>query len=130
MIGTKEIMKIKGYQREFEETFGEKLCIDWLAMKGIAPRITMLDVTDEIDNDIDITPEQLLEELAIKYKTNVASIRDRSKRVHTEAKLNDRRALIEFSKIIVKSRMPRNYAAKLINRDRTTLYHFSKMECV
>ena len=107
MIGTKEIMKIKGYQREFEETFGEKLCIDWLAMKGVAPRITMLDVTDEIDNDIDITPEQLLEELAIKYKTNVASIRDRSKRVHTEAKLNeDRKSTRLNSSHSQQSRMP------------------------
>jgi hypothetical protein len=122
-----EMMKIKEYQRDFQKIFGKKLYINWPEMKGVKPR----GITEEVERDevtIDLTAEEILNEVVAKHNTTVEAVRDRKTRVHVEARENDRNALIEFARIIVKSHKNRNKAAQLINRDRTTLYHFAKKE--
>ena len=130
---TQELMKIKQYQRDFEGKFGKKLYISWPEMKGVIPRITVNDIYNEHEQgDVEsaVTAEQILNEVVVKHGTTLAAVRDRSKRAHTGMKCKERNALIEFSKIIVTNRMNRGYAARLINRDRTLLYHFAKLDYV
>jgi len=125
---TQELMKVKEYQRDFEEKFGKKLYISWAEMKGVLPRIAIAEMYEEPETINEVTPEEILDEIVMKHGTTVEAIRDRSRRVNAEMKERERNALIEFSRIIVKNRIKRGYAAKLINRDRTLLYHFAKLD--
>jgi len=125
-MGAQEVLKIKQYQRDFEKSFGKKLYISWPEMKGVVPRISMDDIERE-DVTVEMTAEEILIELVAKYDTTLDAIRDRSKRVHLGPRRKERSVLIEFSKIIVANRMHMGNASKLINRDRSTLYHFAKL---
>lgn len=125
-MGAQEVFKIKQYQRDFEQKFGKKLYISWPEMKGVVPRISVDEIEKE-DVTVDLTQEEILIEVVTKHNTTLEAIRDRSKRVHVGPRKNERRALIEFSKIIVTNRMHMGDASKLINRDRSTLYHFAKL---
>ena len=97
-------------------------------MKGVVPRINVgvVSIDDEFFQNNSMTAEQILDEVVAKHGTTVQAIRDRSRRAHAGPKHKERNALLEFSRIIVRSHMNRGHAGRLINRDRTTLYHFAK----
>ena len=126
-MNAKELTRVKQYQRDFEKKFGKKLYISWSEMKGFPFSFNTDNVYDEAEKLEELTPEQVLDKVVSKHGTTIEALRDRSKRIHLGSRERERNALIEFSKIIMINKMNRCYAGKLVNRDRTTIYHFAKM---
>lgn len=122
-----ELTVIKRYQREFEETFNKRLEIDFISMKGI-------EVTDIEDIDIEnisnrktVNLNQLLDECVEKHGASIDKIREKSKRLQVGAYTRERLAVKEFCKIVVHLKGNINEAARLINRDRSVIYHYAGM---
>jgi len=122
MIDSKQVAKIKEYQRDFEDTFGKRLEIDWNTMKGHKRRIITYR-HDDIDTSID--PLDLLKESVDKYGASLQKLKNRKNRVHTTGNSKERMALIHYCRAVLESRVNVGEAAKLINRDRTLIYYFA-----
>ena len=123
-MDTEQVSKIKEYQRDFEERFGKRLEIDWDSMKGVRVRSITYRYAKEDDF---IDPEQVLMECIKKYGANLDKIRDRKTRIHAAGSRRERKAVEEFSKAVIESRINIKEAATLINRDRTMIYHFASL---
>jgi hypothetical protein len=124
MIDIQEVSKIKEYQRDFEERFGKRLEIDWDTMKGARTRSITYRYAREEDF---IDPEQVLMECVTKYGASLDKIKDRKTRIHAAGNRRERKAVEEFSKAVIESRINVKEAATLINRDRTMIYHFASL---
>ena len=123
----RELMTIKAYQRNFEETFNKRLEIDFIAMKGI-------DVTEIEEIDLENLPSRetvnlnnLLSECVKKHGADMEKIKERRKRLQVGAYTKERLAVREFCKIVVHLKGNINEAARLINRDRSVIYHYAGM---
>jgi hypothetical protein len=123
-MDTEQVSKIKEYQRDFEERFGKRLEIDWDSMKGVRVRSITYRYAKEDDF---IDPEQVLMECIHKYGASLDKIRDRKTRIHAAGSRRERKAVEEFSKAVIESRINIKEAATLINRDRTMIYHFASL---
>jgi hypothetical protein len=123
-MDTEQVSKIKEYQRDFEERFGKRLEIDWDSMKGVRVRSITYRYAKEDDF---IDPEQVLMECINKYGASLDKIRDRKTRIHAAGSRRERKAVEEFSKAVIESRINIKEAATLINRDRTMIYHFASL---
>ena len=115
-----EISKIKQYQDEFYKIFRRRLEIDWRAMNGMRRLTTFRHVKDDI-----IDPNELIKQCAEKYGASVTKIRSRKARLQKGGNERERRAVEDFSKIVVQSRINVGEAAKAINRDRTLIYYYA-----
>ena len=117
-----QICKIKIYQREFLETFDKKLEIDWEAMNGIT----------KYDTEVPLNTEEamkvLLDNCINKHGADLNKLLDRKRKLHHHDFINERLALIEYSKTVFDNNVNKIKAAKLINRDRTLLYHFANSQ--
>ena len=119
-----QVSKIKEYQRDFEERFGKRLEIDWDAMKDV--KIRSITFRHFKENEY-IDPEQVLMECITKYGASLDKIKDRKTRIHAAGNRRERKAVEEFSKAVIESRINVKEAATLINRDRTMIYHFASL---
>jgi hypothetical protein len=124
----RELMKVKHYQREFKTIFNKRLEIDFMSMKGI-PGIPTVPV-EEIDienlpNRMAVDLNKLLDDCVQKYGASLERIRQRSKRLQVGAYTKERLAVREFCKIVIHLKGNINEAARLINRDRSVIYHYA-----
>ena len=122
----KELMKVKQYQREFQELFNKPLEIDFITMNGV--EVTGM---EEVDADIvakqEVDLQKLLDNCVTKYEADLDKIKERRKRLQVNAFTKERAAVREFSKLVVYLKANVNEAAKLINRDRSVIYHYAGM---
>lgn len=123
----RELMIVKKYQREFKTIFNKRLEIDFITMKGI-------DVTEVEEIDLENLPNRttvdlnkLLDDCVTKHGANLEKIRERRKRLQVGAYTKERLAVREFCKIVVHLKGNINEAARLINRDRSVIYHYAGM---
>jgi hypothetical protein len=119
-----ELIKIKQYQREFQELFNKRLEIDFITMKGID--ITEIDL-ENLPNRKTVNLDNLLNECVEKHGADMEKIRQKSKRLQVGAYTKERLAVREFCKIVVHLKGNINEAARLINRDRSVIYHYAGM---
>ena len=124
MIDIQEVYVIKEYQRDFAERFGKRLEIDWRSMKCFKKSSITYRHTKEGDY---IDPEQVLMDCVTKYGASLDKIKDRKTRIHAAGNRRERKAVEEFSKAVIESRINVKEAATLINRDRTMIYHFASL---
>ena len=120
----KELTKVKEYQRNFQDTFNKRLEIDFIAMNGV--EVTGM---DEVDADImskqEVDLEKLLDSCVTKYEADIDKIKERRKRLQMGAFTKERAAVREFSKLVIYLKANVGEAAKLINRDRSVIYHYA-----
>ena len=118
---TAELQTIKNYQKEFFKQFHKRLEIDWRAMNGMKRLTTFRHTSD--DDYVD--PEELLKQCAEKYGASIENIKSRKTRLQKGGYEKERRAIEDYSKIVMESRINVGQAAKAINRDRTLLYYYA-----
>ena len=122
-----ELMIIKKYQRDFQEKFDKRLEIDFISMKGIQVtevdelNISVMNVAEAVDLD------KILDECVKKHGADVDKIKERGKRLQVGAYTKERLAVREFCKIVIHLKGNINQAARLINRDRSVIYHYAGM---
>jgi len=126
-MSVQELIKIKQYQREFQELFNKRLEIDFISMKGID--VTEIDEIDleNLPNRNTVNLDNLLNECIKKHGADMEKIRQKSKRLQVGAYTKERLAVREFCKIVVHLKGNINEAARLINRDRSVIYHYAGM---
>jgi len=119
---SEQLSVIKGYQKDYQSKFGDRLEIDWLGMKGIDTNYVSLEKYE--NNGITYKElEDVLNEVVEKHKASLEIIK-RRKRLDRQFP-KERRALVEFARIVKANRLSCKLAAKLINKDRTMIYHYS-----
>ncbi len=126
-MSAQELIKIKQYQREFQELFNKRLEIDFITMKGID--VTEIDEIDleNLPNRNTVNLDNLRNECIKKHGADMEKIRQKSKRLQVGAYTKERLAVREFCKIVVHLKGNINEAARLINRDRSVIYHYAGM---
>lgn len=102
-----KVARIKGFQRQYEQEFGERLEIDWVAMRDAS--------TPTID--------ELFTRVINKHRASEHLIRNK-KRLHTKELAKEKSAVIEFCKDVIYYNLDYYEAAKKINRDRTLIYYY------
>jgi hypothetical protein len=119
---SEQLSVIKGYQKDYQSKFGNRLEIDWLGMKGIDPTHIAL---QNYENHAIVYKEleDILKEAVEKHSANLEIIK-RRKRLDRQFP-KERRALVDFARIVKANKLSCVAAAKLINKDRTMIYHYS-----
>ena len=102
-----KVARIKGFQRQYEQEFGERLEIDWVAMRDAS--------TPTID--------ELFTRVIEKHRASEHLIRSK-KRLHTRELTKEKNAVIEFSKDVIYYELDYGEAAKKLNRDRSLIYYY------
>lgn len=107
-MNTKELSKIKEYQREFKQLFNKSLEINWELMNNV---------------QIKFSVRKLLENSFKKHKAdiNVLFNNRRMKKGWTKEKM----ALREFSNIIINNKLNIEEAAREIKKDRSIIYYYA-----
>jgi hypothetical protein len=118
-----QLFTIKKYQREFKEKFNTKLEIDWDTMNNIGTSRAIIEIIN-VPNRKAVNLQALFEECVSKHNANAKKILDRKIRLSSHDLANERSAVEEFSKIVIKNRLSIKNAAKVLNRDRTSIYSF------
>lgn len=113
-----ELAKVKEYQRDFFNSFNKKLEIDWRLMNGVYKKGA------KINTPIEKSLEEIFEECVSKYKADIKVIRDKKYRIHKSNRCAERKALVEFSNIVLNEGYSVTRAAKIINKDRGCVYNF------
>jgi hypothetical protein len=114
-----QLFTVKEYQRDFEEKFGVKLHIDWVAMKGMSIRY------HRAYNNYYLDPKDILNECVKEYGASLRKIRNRKTRLHCNGNAKERMAVEAYSRKVIDGNVNLKTAAELINRDRTMLYHYA-----
>lgn len=114
-----QLFTVKEYQRDFEEKFGIKLHIDWVAMKGMSIRY------HRAYNNYYLDPKDILDECVKEYGASLRKIRNRKTRLHCNGNAKERMAVEAYSRKVIDGNVNLKTAAELINRDRTMLYHYA-----
>ncbi len=131
-----ELLVVKRYQREFKELFNKTLEIDWNAMNGTDdtrrpflknPEIEMVVDAKIFEDSKELTLGDVLEICVNRYGADIEKIRDRKSRLHRSGFSRERNAMIDYANIVFKNRINTIEAAKLVNRDRSVLYHYYKL---
>jgi hypothetical protein len=120
---SEQLCVIKGYQKDYFTKFGERLEVDWLGMKGIFRDERIFLEKYQNSNVPYKDLKDILNESVKKHEANLEIIR-RRKRLDKQFP-KERRALVEFARIVKANRLSCSAAAKLINKDRTMIYHYS-----
>jgi hypothetical protein len=128
-MDSNQLFTVKEYQRDFEEKFGIKLHIDWVAMKGMSIRY------HRAYNNYYLDPKDILNECVKEYGASLRKIRNRKTRLHCNGNAKERMAVEAYSRKVIDGNVNLKTAAELINRDRTMLYHYAmkydqNMQCV
>lgn len=119
MIDSNQLLTIKEYQRDFEEKYGMKLQIDWVAMKGMSIRY------HRAYNNYYLDPKDILDECVKEFGASLRKIRDRKTRLHFNGNSKERMAVEAYARKVLDGNVNVQAAATLINRDRTMLYHYA-----
>ena len=122
-----ELTAVKQYQRDFEEKFDRKLLIDWAGMNGVV----FNSVTEAIDSvkeehNIDVGSgdiQDIFDGCVKKHRASKTKILNRKNRLFLNSSLKERNALKEFCQIVIKYKLSTIQAGKIINRNRTCVYH-------
>jgi len=114
-----QLFTVKEYQRDFEEKFGVKLHIDWVAMKGMSIRY------HRAYNNYYLDPKDILNECVKECGASLRKIRNRKTRLHCNGNAKERMAVEAYSRRVIDGNVNLKTAAELINRDRTMLYHYA-----
>ena len=114
-----QLFAVKEYQRDFEEKFGVKLHIDWVAMKGMSIRY------HRAYNNYYLDPKDILNECVKEYGASLRKIRNRKTRLQCNGNAKERMAVEAYSRKVIDGNVNLKTAAELINRDRTMLYHYA-----
>jgi hypothetical protein len=126
-MNVQELIKIKQYQREFQDLFNKRLEIDFISMKGIdVIEIEEIDLENLPSKDV-VNLNELLSNCVNKHGADMEKIKERRKRLQVGAYTKERLAVREFCKIVVHLKGNINEAARLINRDRSVIYHYAGM---
>ena len=126
-MSVQELIKIKQYQREFQDLFNKRLEIDFISMKGIdVTEIEEIDLENLPNKDV-VNLDRLLSDCVNKHGADMEKIKERRKRLQVGAYTKERLAVREFCKIVVHLKGNINEAARLINRDRSVIYHYAGM---
>lgn len=123
-MNVQELIKIKQYQREFQDLFNKRLEIDFISMKGID--VIEIDLENLPSKDV-VNLNELLSNCVNKHGADMEKIKERRKRLQVGAYTKERLAVREFCKIVVHLKGNINEAARLINRDRSVIYHYAGM---
>jgi hypothetical protein len=118
-MDSNQLFTVKEYQRDFEEKFGIKLHIDWVAMKGMSIRY------HRAYNNYYLDPKDILNECVKEYGASLRKIRNRKTRLHCNGNAKERMAVEAYSRKVIDGNVNLKTAAELINRDRTMLYHYA-----
>ena len=113
-----QIAQIKSYQKDFFNKFNEKLPIDWLGANNIQ---TKQIIVSSRTFDLRIATSKL-EEICIKYGTT-REIVINMKRICKQTHPDESDALNEFLRWTFSNQYSFRQTAKLINKDRTAIYH-------
>ena len=116
---SKELSVVKGYQKDYFEKFAKILEIDWMKMKGIDRSLETYKDSDVPYRDL----EDILNDAVKKHNANIEIIKNR-RRIDRQFP-KERRALVEFARTVKANNLSTVAAAKLINKDRTMIYHYS-----
>lgn len=111
-----ELRKIKEYQREYENLFGKKLHIDWLAMKNIKAEQIIIEEKPPI--------EVLFNESVERYKASADKIKA-TRNLKGSRHERERLAVKDFSRNIFFYKINKQEAAEFINKDRTMIYYYA-----
>ena len=114
MMTPRELAVIKGYQREFEATFGKKLEIDFVLMKNL-----------DFMQDEGQTLENALIECVEKHGADINMITDTKVRLNRTTTRKERAAIVDFSRFVIGNNLSVKEASELIKRDRTNIYHYA-----
>lgn len=118
-MDSNQLFAVKEYQRDFEEKFGTKLHVDWVAMKGMSVRY------HRAYNNYYLNPKDILDECIKEFGASLRKIRDRRTRLHCNGNTRERMAVEAYSRKVIDGNVNLKEAATLINRDRTMLYHYA-----
>lgn len=112
-MNSKQLGWIKQKQREYFDLFGEKLNIDFSIGLGFTRR------------EKTVLTHTIFNELIEKYSPNLEVIRGKRLRLHHESRENERNFVEEFSIKILRGKLNVAEAAKLLNKDRSNIYHYA-----
>lgn len=122
-----ELMKIKQYQREYKKLFDKPLQVDFASMKGVVS-VETSGLNLSVMNRAEVADlDKILDDCAKKHGADIEKIKGRKRRLQVGAFTKERLAVREFCKIVVHLRGNINEAARLINRDRSVIYHYAGM---
>lgn len=116
-MSTAELQYIKSKQREFEQLFGKKLEVNFPKMQGCYSVV-----------DRSVPEEVMMESLQTHIETFGTSLENVQKlRMSRQFGLKERRVLLAFTRDILKNNWSFGMAARLVNKHRTTFYHYQKL---
>jgi hypothetical protein len=105
-----QLMWIKQRQKEYFQLFGEKLNVDF---------------SDSLVCNKTETVKEVFEDLKFKYNPDMNVINNKNIRLNHGNRENERNFVIEFSKKVVSCRLNIAEAARLLNKDRSNIYHYA-----
>jgi hypothetical protein len=114
MMTPRELAVIKGYQREFQETFGKRLEIDFVVMKNL-----------DFMQDEGQTLEQALTECIERHGADITVLKDTNVRLNRTTTRKERAAIVDFSRFVIGNNLCVKDASELIRRDRSNIYHYA-----
>lgn len=121
---SEQLSVIKGYQKDYQNRFNDKLEIDWLSMKNIQARYVIpVETYEEELSKMDKKIDEILNDAVVRHNADLNIIKTR-KRIDKQFP-RERNALIEFARAVRVNRLNYRIAADLINKDRTMIYHYS-----
>ena len=110
MLSAKELMWIKQRQKEYFELFSKKLNIDFsIKLKNKSK--------SEVDN--------LFKQMVDKYNPDLDKLLNRKQKLNLIKDDNEKQFLINYSNDVISNGMHICYAASLINRDKSNIYHYA-----
>lgn len=110
----RELAVIKGYQREFQRTFGKRLEIDFIVMKNL-----------DFMQDEGQTLQQALLECVERHGADIKILTDTTVRLNRSTTRKERAAIVDFSRFVIGNNLSVKDASELIKRDRTNIYHYA-----
>lgn len=122
-MSPEQLFTIKKYQRDFKEKFNTKLEIDWNVMNNIGNTKAVIDILN-VPNRKAVDLKALFTECVTKHKASVEKIMDRKNRLNNHDLTKEKSAVEEFAKIVINNRLSIKNAAKVLNRDRTSIYSY------
>jgi hypothetical protein len=114
MMTPRELAVIKGYQREFQRTFGKRLEIDFAEMKDL-----------KFMADEGQTLEQALLECVERHGADIKVVKDTNVRLNRSTTRKERAAIVDFSRFVIGNNLCVKDASELIKRDRSNIYHYA-----
>jgi len=114
MMTPRELAVIKGYQREFQATFGKRLEVNFVEMKDL-----------NFMQDEGQTLEQALSECVERHGADIKVLKNTNVRLNRTTTRKERAAIVDFSRFVIGNNLSVKEASELIRRDRSNIYHYA-----